>query len=44
MLKNPWNQTKRVAQKTIYAYRLTPEPIRIAFGLTLFVVLLGSTN
>ena len=30
-----WNQTKRV----LNAYRMTPEPIRMAFGLMLFVAL-----
>ena len=34
------NQTMRVANKGIHAYRLAPEPIRMAFGRTLIVVLL----
>jgi hypothetical protein len=45
VLKNLWNQTKRAAEKTIRAYRLTPEPVRMSVGLMLFVtLLLGGIN
>jgi hypothetical protein len=40
VLKKRWSQTKLVVKKTIYVYRMTPEPIRMAFGLMLFVALL----
>jgi hypothetical protein len=34
-----WNHTKRLAQTAIYAYRLTPELVRMAVGFMVLVAL-----